>query len=1339
MAACLAYLALEGATYRSRLVGLLWPESPEATARNNLSQLLRKLRLTAGADLLGSGDPLVLPPEVQVDAAQLRDLYAQGRYAPLLDVPGELLAGLHYDDCPELDDWVVSERERLGEWRKAALREEVTRLEQGGAYPEALDRARQLLELDPVSEDAWRRLMRLEYLRGDRPAALRAYQRCIELLEREFGSEPLPETAVLAAEIERGALPVAGPVTTRRELPLSVLRPPLLIGREREWARMEAAWTAGRWIYLRGDPGTGKTRLALDFAASKGETAVLSGRPGDAAVPFASSARNARSTLARWPDLPIAPWIRRELARLVPELSEDGSTSSLPLSSDADVLRLRQAMQVFFIERLGQVQSLVLDDWQYYDDTSNQDGVYMWFTPPPADMTGRMPSPIVTYRRGEVAPESEQRVVELAQLGVAEIIDVGPLGNAELNALMDDVGVPSVPSVRERLLTYTGGNPLFLLETVKHLIETDQLSGDLPERLPLPERVWQLIERRLERLSPPALQAARAAATLQRDFDVALVADVLGAPLLDVAAVWEELSAAQIVRGHGFWHDLVYEAVARSIPASLRPLLHRGAARALERSGSNPARIAQHWLEAGGPAEAIPALHAAEQHARATFQPGDAARFQAQREEMQRRSGVPEEATSPPAAAVGWTLSVLPPMTEGFYGREDALEALRSAVRGRQPILTLIGPGGVGKTRLAIEAARTLASDFPGGVAFVPLAGETDPDALLPQVARVLGVTDAGGDLRPTVQTFLRGRPTLLILDNFEQLSGAAGELAALLQGAPDVRVLVTSRSPLRITGERLFPVPPLEVPTLDAPDDHPAVALFVTRAKAMRPDFTVTPENRESVHGIIQRLDALPLALELAAPRLRALSPAALFARLDRALPLLSQGARDLPERQRALRATIAWSDELLPPAERELYRRLAVFHGGWTLEAAEAVMGSLDQLDVLESLSTLIDHSLVRVQEVPGGEPRYDMLSTIREYALEQLIQSGHEDAARERHAAFMLEFARRAQAGLATTQQARWVQEVVHEALNIRAALGWLIDHGLLEAAAELGWCVAVYAWISGGMAEAQAAMALLLTHPGAAALSVLGRARTHATLGLMRLWLYEREGAAAALERAVAHFGEAGDPSGRALCTVFLSLALTQLGETQRAGELALANVEAARSVDPFVLALAYSANGFQAMARRDPPGTVEWYAQVVALAGPRADHLNALHGHAVLAIAAIMGGQHAQAAASLEHAQRHAQAIGYMNGLAMILEAHTLLRLEQGDLRGGATLYGASQALREQISTPNWDEGPLPPAQTEAMLAGALGALEFERLRAQGRALDAATALDWARLHSTEPA
>lgn len=293
LAAVLAYLALEGATGRGRLAGLLWPDSPEPTARNNLSQLLRKLRLFAGVELVTGGDLLELAPGVTVDAARMRGDFARGRTAELLAAGGELLAGLSYDDCPDLDDWVTAERARLTEWRGLALRSDIARQERAGDYAAALLRARALLDLDPVSEEAWRHVIRLHYLSGDRPAALRAYHRCKEVLRRELQTEPLPETVQLAREIDRGSVPVPARAPSVA-LPLAVLRPPHLIGREAEWARLDEAWERGQMIYVEGDPGVGKTRLVTDFAASKGAFLEFRGRPGDLHQPFTSSARNYR-------------------------------------------------------------------------------------------------------------------------------------------------------------------------------------------------------------------------------------------------------------------------------------------------------------------------------------------------------------------------------------------------------------------------------------------------------------------------------------------------------------------------------------------------------------------------------------------------------------------------------------------------------------------------------------------------------------------------------------------------------------------------------------------------------------------------------------------------------------------------------------------------------------------------------------------------------------------------------------------------------------------------------------------------------------------------------------
>ncbi|MFC3831632.1 MULTISPECIES: BTAD domain-containing putative transcriptional regulator [Deinococcus] len=622
LAAALAYLALEGATPRSRLAGLLWPESPEATARNNLSQMLRKLRLAVRAELVAGSDSLDLLPGVEVDVIRLRQGFAQGRTGELLAQSGELLPGLSYDDCPDLDDWIAAERERVVEWRRLALRAEVARLEQDGDHPAALNHARTLLELDPVSEEAWRQVMRLHYLSGDRPAALRAYHRCKETLQREFGAEPLPETAQLAREINRGTIP-APAVTARTTLPLAVLRPPQLIGREAEWAQLEEAWERGQMIYVEGDPGVGKSRLVMDFAASKGTFLEFRGRPGDLHQPFTSSARNYRVLAERLGNVTLEPWVQRELGRVLPEYAPAGDAAE-PLTSGADLLRYRQAMTAFSYVGYRGVDTVIADDLQFYDAPSTRDGLYFFSNLFGAPRGPDRPAPRVigAYRTGELMPEVLRDTEELVRQGIAVHIRLRPLGDDLLGPLMDDLGVPDDPALRRRLAHYSGGSPLFLLEIVKHLIESGTFArGELSGlNLPITARVGEIISRRLSRLSAPALQAARAAATLQSDFDVELVAEVLGAPLFDTAAAWEELEAAGVVRGSGFWHDLVYEAVAGGIPTTVRTLLHRAAARALDRAGGHSARVARHWQEGGKPDHAAPAFLRAAREARDHFQ-----------------------------------------------------------------------------------------------------------------------------------------------------------------------------------------------------------------------------------------------------------------------------------------------------------------------------------------------------------------------------------------------------------------------------------------------------------------------------------------------------------------------------------------------------------------------------------------------------------------------------------------------------------------------------------------------------------------------------------------------
>ncbi|PYE54404.1 ATP-binding protein [Deinococcus yavapaiensis] len=623
-AALLAYLALEGPTRRAQLTELLWPDTREAAARNNLVHLLRKLRSATSAELVEGAEVLTLAEDASTDVKRVWQAFEEGRYEDVLASDGELLQGSSYDDCLELHDWIALQQERLRERRLTAWRDRSDRAERDGRFDEALRHASALLDLDVLSEDAWRRVMRLHYLRGDRPASLKAYHKCKDVLERELGVEPLPETKELARLVSQGRVEV--PSVARTDIPLSVLRPPVLVGREGEWASLEEAWQAGKFIFLSGEPGVGKSRLALDFASSKGEYHVLEGRPGDTNQPGASSARAFRTLLNRHTDLPLEPWVRLEMSRYLPELAEAGEAPP-PLTNHLDVLRFRQAMGVFALATNAGITTMIVDDWQFFDDVSVEDGMSFFGGAYPLGQPGGMPRVIATLRTGETSEANLRLLEQLVQGGMALHIELRPLAPESRFALLEQVGVPGEGELRSRLASYAGGNPLFLLETVKHLIESNQLASGLPERLLPSGRVGDLIARRLARLSTTALQTARAAAVLQRDFSVELVADVLGAPLLDTATAWEELEAAQITRGERFSHDLVYEAVDVGMPDTVRRLLHRSAARVLPRYDAAPSRVARHWLRGGDFAKAADWLSQAAVIAEASAQFREATMF----------------------------------------------------------------------------------------------------------------------------------------------------------------------------------------------------------------------------------------------------------------------------------------------------------------------------------------------------------------------------------------------------------------------------------------------------------------------------------------------------------------------------------------------------------------------------------------------------------------------------------------------------------------------------------------------------------------------------------------
>jgi len=401
--------------------------------------------------------------------------------------------------------------------------------------------------------------------------------------------------------------------------------------------------------------------------------------------------------------------------------------------------------------------------------------------------------------------------------------------------------------------------------------------------------------------------------------------------------------------------------------------------------------------------------------------------------------------------------SNLPPASTALIGREKELEAVKQLLLRRGVrMVTVTGPGGIGKSHFATEVARQLSDQFPSGMYWVSLASISDPNMIASVIAQTLGVRESGGQ-RPieVLKEYLRkavAAPLLLLIDNFEHLVVAGPLLGELLGQAPGLKILVTSRAALRVHDENEFALPPLALPdrkaslTLAAMAECPAIALFVQRAAAVKPGFALTSENASAVGEICERLDGLPLAIQLAAARIKLLPPAAMRKRLASRLQLLTSGARDLPARQQTLRQTMDWSYDLLSEAEQKLFRRLSVFAGGFVLEAAESVCDTKQDLglDILDGVASMVDKSLVRQVEQTDAEPRFLMLETMREYGLEKLAASGEEERTKKAHAAYCLVLAEEAASETDTGEVKAWMDRFEMEHDNFRGASDWLTDN-------------------------------------------------------------------------------------------------------------------------------------------------------------------------------------------------------------------------------------------------------------------------------------------------------
>ncbi len=507
--------------------------------------------------------------------------------------------------------------------------------------------------------------------------------------------------------------------------------------------------------------------------------------------------------------------------------------------------------------------------------------------------------------------------------------------------------------------------------------------------------------------------------------------------------------------------------------------------------------------------------------------------------------GLPSE--FPPIRTLDATPNNLPIQATAFFGREQQIAEVIEQVEAAR-LVTLTGPGGTGKTRLSLQVAAALVGRYAGGVYFVQLGPIAQADLVVPEIAHAVGIPDRGGsEPMDRLRDHLRDRRVLLVLDNFEQVVEAAPSVGQLLAAAPTVSILVTSRSPLHVYGEREYPVPPLavpdphELPPLAELSQYDSVALFVDRARAAIPSFEITSDNAPAVAEICYRLDGLPLAIELAAARVKLLSPEAILERLGRSMTILAGGARDLPARQQTLRGAIAWSHDMLGEGDRRIFAALSTFVGGASFDAIEAVCSDPD-LDVFECLESLVDKSLIRRSEGVDGEVRFGMLETIRDFAHEQLVAAGKESELRGRHAAWYLALAERVQPELMASEKGRWLDLLDQEHDNLRAAIGCAIETGAVETAMRLVSALWRFWQMRGHLAEGRSravaaiGMADAERHP-----DCLARALDAA--GGLAYWMADGEAARAFYERELELQRQLGNRAGEAW--VLYSMAFTEM--------------------------------------------------------------------------------------------------------------------------------------------------------------------------------------------------
>ena len=672
----------------------------------------------------------------------------------------------------------------------------------------------------------------------------------------------------------------------------------------------------------------------------------------------------------------------------------------------------------------------------------------------------------------------------------------------------------------------------------------------------------------------------------------------------------------------------------------------------------------------------------------------------------------------------------LPSQRTSFVGREKEVRVLNELL-GKSRLLTLTGPGGTGKTRLALRVAGGSFDRFPDGVFLVDLSATTDPMLVLPEFAAALRLRETPGrDPADTLFDHLRDKALLMVIDNFEQLLDATPVVTRVLDAAPAVKLLATSRVPLRISGEQEYHVSPLPLPALnhvDDPDrltDYDSMRLFMERATAVRPDFRITQENAAALAQICSRVDGLPLALELAASRIKVLSPAELATRLEKRLSLLTSDARDLPVRQRTLRGAIQWSHDLLVAEERPLFARLAVFAGGWTLEAAEAVCGPKLELEMVDGLTSLVDSSLVTRSDASDGTIRFGMLETIREYAQESLTGSAYEVGIRHRHAEFFRTLAEEGEPHLIGKDRLRWLKFLELEHDNLRAAMDWAEKTEDIATALRTATALWRFWQERGHLQEGRSRLERLLALPGAKRRDPI-RTRALGALGSIAYWQNDYELTRPAYEEAVEIARELGER--RLLAEALYDLAFIPSvleGDFDGAERLLQESLGVAEPDDRALVGQIWSALGFAAVlqTQRSLADRMKPIQNAIAIYRELGDRLM-VAGNLIALAGLEFSVAHFDAAR--DHLREAAEGIAAETEstieFANLFFPLAVMACHDGRQQRAARLLGAWQMMKEQAEGSAPQVSHIAFGDPEADTRAALGDEEFERAWAEGYA------------------